>query len=264
VTERQLDLFAPEEPPETPAPVWRPPARPAPAELSDAELVAALPGERLQESVALAAEAGRRRLASAVPALALLCRRFVGWGSAAPVAQQVAALAAMVEIGGAPAAGAVATGIARAEFIGATLVEAVSAAAALDAALPEETLLGFLRQDDAKLREAACRCARLTPEIVAGLIELLDDLHPAVMREAACALGRLGRAEGRATLRRLLENEPSPAIVAALGRIADEDCLVLLARLARRVPALADAVIDALEASEHPRAAALLESLQSL
>ncbi len=64
-------------------------------------------------------------------------------------------------------------------------------------------------------------------------------------------------------LRRLLDSEPTPEIIGALGIIADEDCLILLRRMAERVPGLADCVLDALEASDHPRAAALAATLQA-
>jgi hypothetical protein len=50
-----------------------------PAEIEDDALIAAIPESSLAHSCELAAEAGRRRVTAAVPALAALCRRF--WGS---------------------------------------------------------------------------------------------------------------------------------------------------------------------------------------
>ena len=208
--------------------------------------------------MALANEAGRRKLVSAVPALARLCKRFSGWGIDTLVPEQVAALGALTRIGGPAAAAVVADGIARAVFIGPNLGQAVAAAAALDVVLPEETSLRLLRHDTPKLRADVCRCVRASPAVIAALIELLDDLHPAVGRAAACALGRFGRLEARPLLLRLLHEAPTEAVVAALAGVADEECLILLGRLARRVPALAGAVTDALEANDHPDAATLL------
>lgn len=258
--DRQLDLFAPRRPAALdPTPQRR--AAIAPAALTDAALIAAIPEVGLTDCAALAAEAGRRRLAAALPALSRLCRRFAGWGGGA-VPEQIAALAALVRIGGRSAAAIVAEGIVKAEFAGRTLAAAVNAAAILEAMLPEETISRLLRHDDPQLRADACRCARASPAVIAALIDLLDDLHPAVAASAAIALGRLGRIEGRPLLRRLLEEAPAPDIIGAFGRIADEAGLILLGRLAQRIPGLAGAVLDTLEELDHPRAAAIAAALQ--
>jgi hypothetical protein len=261
--DRQLDLFQPARPagvPRNPAP--RPVPALDPAALSDAALIAALPEAGLRDCAAMAREAGRRRLAASVPALAGLCRRFAGWGVDALVPEQVAALEALTRIGGRAAASVIAEGIVRAAFIGPTLGSALAAAAALDAVLPEEKILGLLRHDDPLLRENACRCTRLSPTVTAALVELLDDLHPPVSQAAACALGRLGRVEAKPALLHLLHESPNAEIVAAIVVIADLDCLILLGRLAQRVPVLTGAVIDALESSDHPRAAGIAATLQ--
>ena len=47
-----------------------------PGDLDDAALIAAIPGAGLADCYALASEAGRRRLAAAIPALEALCRRW--------------------------------------------------------------------------------------------------------------------------------------------------------------------------------------------
>ena len=259
--DRQLDLFAPPRPATVTAARHRPAVDPA--ALSDAALIAALPEANLQDCTALAAEAGRRRLAAAVPALARLCGRFAGWGLGAAVPEQVAALDALSRIGTRGAAASVAEGIARAVFVGPTLGHAVAAAAALEAKLPEDIVLTLLRHDDPRLRANASCCARASPAVLGLLIDLLGDLHPAVHSAAACALGRLGRVEARPLLTRLLHEAPTPEIVWALAGLADEACFILLGRLAQRNPALTGAVIDALEASDHPRAAAIAATLQA-
>jgi HEAT repeats len=262
VDDRQLDLFAPTRPA---AAASTSPHRPAldPALLDDAALIAALPDANLQDCVALAAEAGRRRVSAALPALARLCKRFAGWGIGTVVPEQVAALDALTRIGGRAAATIVADGIARAEFVGPTLVHAVAAAAALETKLPEDVVLQLLRHDNPRLRADSCRCVRASPPVIALLIDLLDDLHPEVCTAAAIALGMLGRREARPLLKHLLQETPTPEIVSALAGIADDECLVLLRRLAQHAPALTEAVIDALEMSDHPRAAAIAATLQA-
>ena len=59
----------------------------------------------------------------------------------------------------------------------------------------------------------------------------------------------------------LLDQEPDAEIVEAIGRVADADCLIRLRRTAERCPALIGDVIDALELSDDPRAAALVAQL---
>jgi hypothetical protein len=106
---RQPDLFAGGEVPSVdsrPEREW--PPRPAPAELGDAVLIAAIPGANFADCRALAGEAGRPRLAAAVAALEALCRRFRGFGRHSAVPEQVPALAALAAIGGRDAAAAAA------------------------------------------------------------------------------------------------------------------------------------------------------------
>jgi hypothetical protein len=259
--DRQLDLFAPGRPaPHDAVPQHR--AAVAPAALTDAELIAAIPEVGLQDCAALAAEAGRRRLAGAVPALGRLCRRFAGWGRDAAVPEQVAALSALTRIGSRAAAAIVTEGIVKAEFAGPTLAAAVAAAAELDARLPEDSILRLLRHDDPRLRADTCRSAGASPSVIAALIDLLDDLHSTVATSAPIALGRLGRIEARPLLTRLLDEAPAPDIIGAFGGIADEAGLILLGRLAQRIPSLAGAVLDTLEDLDHPRAAAIAAALQ--
>jgi hypothetical protein len=94
--ERQLDLF--EEGGSLPSSArtgFRPEPRTAPADLDDTALIAALPWAGLIEAPDLAAEAARRRLTPAIPALEQLCRRFAGFGLERPVPEQVAAFRAL-------------------------------------------------------------------------------------------------------------------------------------------------------------------------
>jgi HEAT repeat protein len=261
----QLDLFsAPAgSRAERPVPQGMEP-RPAAAALDDQALIAAIPESSLADSVALATEAGRRRLAAAVPALEALCRRFSGFGADRMVPEQAAALEALATIGTREAAQAVSRLIVRAAVRGPALSLAVSIAARIGATLPVDVLRSLLGHPDPGIRAGACGCARRRPELIAMMIDLLDDLNRGVARSAACALGQIGRIEARPMLARLLVEEPSEDIIDAVASIADEACMVQLGRIARTEPALADAVLAALEGIDHPRANAIAAAVRSV
>jgi hypothetical protein len=253
--DRQLDLFAttgitPED--ELKATVARP--APAPAELADDALVAAIPGAGMAQALALAAEAGRRRLVAAVPALEQLCRRFAGFGLDRTVPEQVAALRALGRIGGADAAQAVARLITKKVVQGPTTNVAVEVAAQLQAALPAATMLALLQHADPVVRADACRCTGPWPAVLPVLLRLANDRDSKVSVAALCALGRLGRPEARVALAHVLRRAPSPEVIDAIAGIADEDCAIILGRIVRTQPALAAAALDALELIDHPRA----------
>jgi hypothetical protein len=102
--EQQLDLFsAAGIPAEQPVPQGLI-LRPAVADLDDEALIAAIPAANLGDCAALTAEAARRRLAAAIPALEALCRRFSGFGIDHLVLEQSAALRALAAIGSRDAA----------------------------------------------------------------------------------------------------------------------------------------------------------------
>ena len=124
----------------------------------------------------------------------------------------------------------------------------LSVAARLGVILPDAKAVPLLRHDDFAVRADACRCV-VHPErkVIAVLIDLLDDIHDAVSQSAARALGRMGRHEARAILLNMVRQNPDAEAINAIARIADEDCIVLLKRIALSDPALADAVQDALE-----------------
>ncbi len=260
--EEQLDLFSAggislvPEPVVTAAPDGKPPG-----DYKDAELIAAIPAAGVVGGPALAREAGRRGLVAAAPALEQLCRRFAGFGVNRAVPEQVAALEALAMIGGREAARAVARLVASSAVQGPALKIAMAAAAQLGSDLPTDAVLAFLRHADPEVRVNACLCVRMWPQAVPLLLDLLDDSHGEVKAAAACALGRLGRREALPALIRLLEHAPSPDVIEAVPAIADEDCVVLLARLVRTMPDLADTALEALEMIDHPRAAQLLPAL---
>jgi hypothetical protein len=226
----------------------------APDTLDDDRLAAALANAGIRDSAALAAEAARRRLAAAVPVLEAMCLRLTGFGADRIVTEQAAAVDALATIGGSDAAHTLVRLIAKGVVQGPCLQRAVSAAAHLEAQLPTRTALALLRHDDPQIRADACRSAHSLPEAVPLLGDLLEDLHPHVRAAAACALGRMGRREVRSLLIRFLRTAPSAELVGAIAPIADEECIILLGRVARTVPHLTEAALDALDAIDHPRA----------
>jgi HEAT repeat protein len=260
--ERQLDLFAA---------TGNPPARrakpdvgrpePAPADFDDDALIAAIPSAGIADAPALAAEAGRRGLTAAVAALEQLCLRFAGFGLERAVPEQVAALQALDLIGGPESAQAVARLLTRGIVQGPTRKLAVGIAARLDSALPAKTVLALLQDADPTARADACRCAEGWPAAISVLLDLTEDNDGTVKNSAFCALGRLGRREARPALARLLREAPSLEIIDAIPRIADEDCVIVLGRIVRTQPALADAARDALETIDHPRARQVVAAL---
>jgi hypothetical protein len=261
--EQQFDLFSSAGiQADRPLPLSRK-LRPAATGLDDQALIAAIPNSILADSIALAAEAGRRRLATAVPNLESLCRRFSGFGIDRIVPEQAAALQALAAIGGREAAQAVSRLIVRAIVQGPTLNLAVSTAAQIGSALPPDVLRSLLRHPDPGIRSSVCGCARRYPDLIDVMIDLLDDLNQGVARSAACALGQIGRIEARPMLARLLRDEPSEEVIDAVSSIADEECMVQLGRIARTKPALSDAALNALEDIDQPRAIAIATAVRT-
>ena len=120
--------------------------------------------------------------------------------------------------------------------------------------LPDNVLAPLFEQADAQTRAACCRCAGPSPIAAARLVELLDDPYRDVATEAACALGRMGRSAARPFLVRLLREAPSGPVIDAAILVADEECLVILGRIARTRADLAEAALAALDAVASPRA----------
>jgi HEAT repeat protein len=261
--EQQLDLFSSGSiQAHRPLPLNRE-LRRAATVLDDQALIAAIPSSNLADSVALAAEAGSRRLAAAVPSLEALCRRFSGFGIDRMMPEQAAALRALAGISGREAAQAVSQLIVRGIVQGPALNLAVSTAARIGSALPTDVLRSLLRHPDPSIRASACGCARRRPELISVMTDLLDDLNQAVARSAACALGQIGRSEARPMLAKLLQDEPSEEVIDAVSSIADEECMVQLGRIARTEPTLSDAALNALEDIDHPRASAIATAVRN-
>ena len=233
------------------------------AKLADTAVIAALPDAGLATAPSLAAEAARRRLVGALPALERLCRRLTGFGADRLVPEQAAALDALAAIGGEEARRAVARLIAHRIVRGPTLAVALSVAARLGASLPPPRLAELLGDADPSLRAAACRCVRSAGPHLGLLIELLDDLHSDVAAAAAITLGRIGRTEARPPLLGLLRRQPSAEVIEALAPIADDEVIVALGRVARAIPDLTQTVLDALDQLEGARAARIALELRA-
>jgi hypothetical protein len=268
MSEPQLDFFSdagatlPPQSPSTGHPLV--PADSGIENLDDAALIAAIPDSSFSESSLLAAEAGRRRLLAAIPALAALCRRFAGFGTNRTTPEQVAALQGLALIGGREAAHAVAEMIERGVVEGPTLNVAVRIAGQLRAVLSVDVSRSLLRHADSDVRANACRCARPSPELVALMVDLLGDLDPTVARSAACALGHMGKIEARPLLKSLLRKAPTEDVIEAVSPIADEECVVLLGRIARAMPRLTDPVLVSLENIDEPRAGVIAAAIRSI
>ena len=260
--ERQLDLFSA-------AGSLTEPARPAadrhplviPETLTDDALMSAIRDAGLCDCHRLADEAGRRRLTAAVPALATLCRRFRGFGLRYAVPEQTAALQGLAAVGGAAARSAVVQIIADGVVQGPGLRIATGVAADLGCRFPPALAAVLLQSRDPDVRADAAHCAPSHPDVVALLIDLLGDLNRSVAYAAACALARLGRPESREVLLRLLREAPSREIIQAVVTIADETCIVLLGRIARTIPDLAEDAFVALTEIDDNRAAAVVAAL---
>jgi HEAT repeat protein len=233
-----------------------------PQELSDEAVIAAIPEATLADACALAAEAGKRRLSAAVPALKTLCNRFVGYGIDHGVPEQAAALEALGAIGGPEASRAVVQLIVKRIVQGPTLAVAATVASQLGVIFPTDIALALLRNSNPLVRAPACACVRAGYEVVATLIAMLDDPDGEVSAAAACVLGRMGRVEARVHLRRYLTERPSGRVVEALVGVADDEVIVLLARVGRTRPDLALSIISALEDIDNARAASAASGLK--
>jgi HEAT repeat protein len=159
----------------------------------------------------------------------------------------------LAEIGGGEAAGAVRRIIVEKIVQGSGLKSALQAAARLGVGLPVNVVVSLLRHEAPEIRAGGCRCAR-SPAVIRLLLELLDDPDHVVAREAACALDRMGGTDARPMLLRLLQQAPSAAVIDAISAIADEECLVILGRIARTGPDLVDVALEALDSIGTPPA----------
>ena len=155
--ERQLDLFSERVEPliHVQALPGARAAKPLVDRMTDSALIAAIPLAGMSDALALVAEAGTRKLVTAVPALENLCRRFTGFGPDRPIPEQVATLKALAEIGGSEACRAIERIVGRCVVQGPGLATAMTVAARLGANLPTDSVGGLLRHSDPQVRASA-------------------------------------------------------------------------------------------------------------
>ena len=132
---------------------------------------------------------------------------------------------------------------------------ATTVASQLGVIFPTDIALALLRDSNPLVRAPACACVRAGYEVIATLIAMLDDPDGEVSAAAACALGGTGGVEARGHLKRYLAERPSGRVVEALAGVADDEVVVLLARVGRARPDLAPSIISALEEIDNARAA---------
>jgi hypothetical protein len=120
----------------------------------------------------------------------------------------------------------------------------------------------LLRDAEPSIRADACRCARALPELILILIDLLEDIDRRVATSAALALGRMGKIEARPILKGLLRDAPAEDVIEAASSIVDEECAVLLGRIARSGSVLANAALVSLENADHTRALTIAAAIR--
>ena len=235
------------------------------------EAVSSIPDEALMEAVSgnpkrlrLAAieEVGRRRIAGAVPALALVCRQLMGHGADEIVPEQIAAVEALAAIGGRGSAAAMAELIDEQVIVGPGLLDALVAAAGLGSVLAQDVMPSLLRSDDADIRAAACRLVRGRPGEVAQVRLMLDDRSPQVRLAAACCLGSLGHEDVRPALLAAADSSPTHEVIEGLAGVIDADTVVRLGRIARLAPEWREAIVEVLEDCDLPTAAKVAAGLR--
>jgi hypothetical protein len=72
----------------------------------------------------------------------------------------------------------------------------------------------------------------------------------------------MGRIEALPTLKGLLRDDPSEEVIDAVSSIADEECAVLLGRIARSRSTLAQAALISLENIDDVRAATIAAAVR--
>ena len=70
--------------------------------------------------------------------------------------------------------------------------------------------------------------------------------------------------EARIHLKRCLNERPSPRVIEAVAGVADDEAIVLLARVGRSRPDLAPSIISALEEIDTPRAVSAASGLKRI
>ena len=211
-----------------------------------------------------AAEAGRRRLDAAIPVLEDYCRRFAGFGVHRALPEQIAALEALASIGGKAAARQRGSDHRQPLGTGADTGDRRAVAAQLGSHLPAE------HRARAAASHRPCGPRR---RLSAGApwtrsqrdpVDLLGDLTVACAWRPHARSGAWAGPRRCRLLRLALRHAPSARVIEAAPPVADDECVVLLGRIASGPDAgLAAAAAAALEVVEHPLATRLLARLRN-
>ena len=240
-----------------------PEAPPDAADLSDPALIALLPQATMSNVEALCSEVLSRKLATAVPALENLWRRFAGFGMRVPLVEQRAVLGTLARLEDAHACTAL-RGIVLSKGLPASLLPlAMRAAAEAALSLPAGFVAPLLAHEDEAVRAASYALAPRAGVPVELLREGLGDPSAPVRRLAAIGLGIAGDAAAVAPFVAEPACDPSVEVIGALTMIGDEDAIVHLGRCAENHPALAGTVFDALRELDSTRAQRLVHHLEA-
>ena len=189
-----------------------------------------------------------------MPALEALWGRFVGFGIAKPLVEQLAVVNTLARLEGADARSALARIVLSKALPASLLPAALRGAAEARLALPARFVGPLLEHGDTAVRGAAFALAVRANVGADRLRGGLEDRSAANRRLAAVALGLRGDPNARQPLYDELARRPSRDVVEAITAVWDEDAIVHLGRCARRHPALAAVVLAALREIGTPRA----------
>ena len=261
----QLDLFA-----ERGAVTSRHTRNPLPSSsatpverLTDDELLESIPEAGPSDVEAVCTEILSRSLESAVPALASLWRRFVGFGIEKPLAEQLAVVDTLARLDCANAR-SVLRGIVLSRALPASLLPAALQAAVQGGlSLPGAFVGSLFKHGDAAVRGAAFALAAKSNVVADRLREGLIDGSALNRRLAAITLGLRGDPIARQPLYDELARFPSADVIEAITGVWDEDAIVHLGRCARHHPQLVGAALDALREIGTPRAQTVARHLKA-
>ncbi|MDP3961880.1 MAG: hypothetical protein Q8Q26_17765 [Pseudorhodobacter sp.] len=228
--------------------------------MSDLELLAGFVGATMADVSAIGEEILRRRTEGWSQAALGLWDRFLGFGTAKPMLEQVVVLNLVQHT----AAAAVLRDLLRRGQIAECLDPyLLLAAAACRIALPTTTVLRGLSHRHSDVRRAAVQVAIPSDVSIEHLHPYLADPAREVRRATATALAEAGETLARDSLLFEMRVQPDRAGLEALSFVADEDVVIRLGQIARQHPAWCRIIIEVLQTIDHPRAERVAASLST-
>ena len=230
-----------------------------PEEMSDDEIIAALPRANLSTAEALGRQVIVRALGDrAVPALEQLWQRFTGIAGPLPEHRAVLVTLGALET---PLAGAALVRLLYTDTAETLLPLLLTTAVQGRAAPPPERLALWLEHKNPEVRAAAFALARFGRATLDQLQTGLTDPYPIVQREALVTMGLLGYAVAKPGLLAELGRNPTGQVVHALSCIMDDDIVTHLGRCAHAHPDLRALILEELRDCDSPRVTGILKSL---